>query len=90
MARRSFAETHRYAAAPFEAFLDQADGAGGAMDRDLAAPAIRWCAAFDGGVPIGYAKRLYRRYGFAEVGRCTFPVGNRVDDDRIWCRPMAG
>lgn len=34
------------------------------------------------------AKRFYARYGFAEVGRCTFTLGNRVDDDRIWCRPL--
>ncbi|MFC7625392.1 GNAT family N-acetyltransferase [Microlunatus sp. GCM10028923] len=32
------------------------------------------------------AKRFYRRYGFSEVGRCTFTLGDRVDDDRIWCR----
>jgi GNAT superfamily N-acetyltransferase len=32
------------------------------------------------------AKRLYSKYGFAEVGRCTFVIGERVDDDRIWRR----
>jgi len=33
------------------------------------------------------AKRFYTRYGFEEVGRCTFTLGSRVDDDRIWrCR----
>ncbi len=32
------------------------------------------------------AKRFYHRYGFAEVGRCTFTLGDRVDDDRIWRR----
>lgn len=36
------------------------------------------------------AKRFYRRYGFAEVGRCTFTLGDRVDDDRIWCRHLRG
>lgn len=30
------------------------------------------------------AKRFYRRHGFEEVGRCTFTLGDRVDDDRIW------
>ena len=30
------------------------------------------------------AKRFYARYGFVEVGRCTFRLGDRVDDDRIW------
>jgi len=30
------------------------------------------------------AKRFYSRYGFEEVGRCTFQLGERIDDDRIW------
>ncbi len=30
------------------------------------------------------AKRFYSRHGFEEVGRCTFTLGDRVDDDRIW------
>jgi GNAT superfamily N-acetyltransferase len=34
------------------------------------------------------AKRFYARHGFAEVGRCTFTLGDRVDDDRIWRRDM--
>lgn len=34
------------------------------------------------------AKRFYTRHGFAEVGRCTFQLGDRIDDDRIWCRPL--
>ncbi|MCS0634976.1 GNAT family N-acetyltransferase [Streptomyces sp. LP05-1] len=34
------------------------------------------------------AKRFYRRYGFAEVGHCTFTLGDRVDDDRIWRRGL--
>ena len=34
------------------------------------------------------AKRFYSRRGFSEVGRCTFTLGDRVDDDRIWRRPL--
>jgi GNAT superfamily N-acetyltransferase len=30
------------------------------------------------------AKRFYRRYGFAEVGRCTFALGEHAYDDRVW------
>jgi diamine N-acetyltransferase len=30
------------------------------------------------------AKRFYSRYGFSEVGRCTFTLGDQVDDDRVW------
>ena len=30
------------------------------------------------------AKRFYSRLGFVEVGRCTFQLGGRIDDDRIW------
>jgi len=30
------------------------------------------------------AKRFYTRYGFAEVGHCTFKLGERIDDDRVW------
>jgi ribosomal protein S18 acetylase RimI-like enzyme len=30
------------------------------------------------------AKRFYSRHGFSEVGRCTFTLGNRIDDDRVW------
>jgi len=30
------------------------------------------------------AKRFYSRFGFEEVGRCAFELGNRIDDDRIW------
>jgi diamine N-acetyltransferase len=36
------------------------------------------------------AKRFYARYGFQEVGRCTFRLGDRIDDDRIWCVRLAG
>lgn len=34
------------------------------------------------------AKRFYRRHGFVEVGRCTFTLGGRADDDRVWRRTM--
>lgn len=34
------------------------------------------------------AKRFYARHGFVEVGRCTFTLGDRVDDDRIWRRSL--
>jgi GNAT superfamily N-acetyltransferase len=30
------------------------------------------------------AKRFYARYGFEDVGQCTFRMGDRIDDDRIW------
>lgn len=35
------------------------------------------------------AKRFYARYGFEEVGRCTFQLGDRIDDDRIWRTRLA-
>jgi ribosomal protein S18 acetylase RimI-like enzyme len=35
------------------------------------------------------AKRFYLRHGFAEVGRCTFQLGDRIDDDRIWRRLLS-
>jgi len=34
------------------------------------------------------AKRFYTRHGFAEVGRCTFKLGDRVDDDRVWRKQL--
>lgn len=34
------------------------------------------------------AKRFYARHGFEEVGRCTFQLGDRIDDDRIWRRSL--
>lgn len=34
------------------------------------------------------AKHFYTRHGFAEVGRCTFILGDRVDDDRIWRKTL--
>ena len=30
------------------------------------------------------AQRFYARYGFREVGRYEFRVGDQIDDDRIW------
>jgi diamine N-acetyltransferase len=34
------------------------------------------------------AKRFYARHGFSEVGHCTFKLGNRVDDDRVWRKTL--
>lgn len=34
------------------------------------------------------AKRFYARNGFYEVGRCTFRLGDRIDDDRIWRKDL--
>lgn len=36
------------------------------------------------------AKRFYARYGFEDVGQCTFKLGDRVDDDRIWRARLPG
>jgi diamine N-acetyltransferase len=30
------------------------------------------------------AQRFYARYGFKEIGRNEFRVGDQIDDDRIW------
>ena len=35
------------------------------------------------------AKRFYTSHGFEEVGHCTFQLGDRIDDDRIWRRRLA-
>jgi diamine N-acetyltransferase len=35
------------------------------------------------------AKHFYTRHGFSEVGHCTFTLGNRVDDDRVWRKPLS-
>ena len=29
------------------------------------------------------AQAFYRRYGFVDVGRFDFPVGNHIDEDRL-------
>lgn len=34
------------------------------------------------------ARRFYARYGFAEIGRYEFRVGDQIDDDRIWARDL--
>lgn len=34
------------------------------------------------------AKAFYTRYGFSEIGRYGFVVGNQVDDERIWSKPL--
>ena len=34
------------------------------------------------------AKRFYRKHGFSEVGHCTFTLGGRVYDDRVWRRSL--
>jgi len=34
------------------------------------------------------AKRFYTRHGFSEVGHCTFRLGDRIDDDRVWRKPL--
>ena len=36
------------------------------------------------------AKRFYARHGFADVGHCTFQLGERIDDDRIWRARLDG
>ena len=34
------------------------------------------------------AKRFYTRHGFSEVGHCTFRLGDRVDEDRVWRKTL--
>jgi len=36
------------------------------------------------------AKRFYTRHGFVDVGQCTFRIGDRIDDDRVWRRRLTG
>jgi ribosomal protein S18 acetylase RimI-like enzyme len=154
MARQSFTEAfaHLFPLEPFYAFVNQAYGPGGTMERDLTDSEISWLVAGASGTVIGYAKllplkapapapnpgalelqqiyvlrrwhgtgiaaklmdwaldsalargapevyltvfdhnerakRFYSRYGFSEVGRCTFTLGDRVYDDRVWCKPL--
>ena len=63
--------------------------------RGVAERLIHWAlvTARTGGAPEIYltvfdhnvrAKRFYSRHGFVEVGHCTFTLGDRVDDDRVW------
>ena len=68
--------------------------------RDVAPHLMEWAlaTAAEAGAPEIYltvfdhnerAKRFYRRYGFSEIGRCTFRLGDRIDDDRIWRRELS-
>jgi hypothetical protein len=84
MARRSFAETfgHLYEPGSFRDFLDQAYGPNGIMASDLLDPEVRWLVGFLGAEPVGYAKLT------PLVGLCTFALGDRIDDDRIWRRHL--
>lgn len=34
------------------------------------------------------ARAFYERYGFVDVGRCDFPVGDHVDEDRLMVRAL--
>lgn len=34
------------------------------------------------------AKAFYSKCGFSEVGRCTFTLGGREYDDRVWLKPL--
>jgi diamine N-acetyltransferase len=34
------------------------------------------------------AQRFYERYGFVEIGRNAYVVGDTVDDDRIWMKRL--
>ena len=63
--------------------------------RGVAGELMRWAidAARAQGAPEIYltvfdhnvrAKRFYTRHGFSEVGHCTFSLGDRIDDDRVW------
>jgi GNAT superfamily N-acetyltransferase len=52
--------------------------------RTLGAPEI-YLTVFDHNER---AKRFYTRHGFIEVGHCTFQLGNRIDDDRIWRKTL--
>jgi ribosomal protein S18 acetylase RimI-like enzyme len=52
--------------------------------RATGAPEI-YLAVFDHNTR---AKRFYSRHGFYEVGRCTFQLGDQIDDDRVWRRAL--
>lgn len=58
MARHSFAETFASMIEPeaLQAYLDQAYGVDGQMQRDLDDPAIDWRAAFADAAPVGFIK----------------------------------
>lgn len=52
--------------------------------RSAGAPEI-YLTVFDHNIR---AKRFYTRHGFSEVGHCTFSLGDRVDDDRVWRKSL--
>jgi GNAT superfamily N-acetyltransferase len=52
--------------------------------RDAGAPEL-YLTVFDHNAR---AKRFYTRHGFSEVGQCTFTLGARVDNDRVWRKTL--
>jgi GNAT superfamily N-acetyltransferase len=56
-----------------------------ATARELGAPEL-YLTVFDHNER---AKRFYSRHGFTEIGRCTFQLGERIDDDRVWRLSLA-
>ena len=52
-----------------------------AIDRSRARAAILYLSVF---TENRRAQAFYRRYGFVDVGRNAFRVGNHIDEDRIW------
>lgn len=52
-----------------------------AIDEARARAAILYLSVF---TENPRAQAFYRRYGFVDVGRNAFRVGNHVDEDRIW------
>jgi diamine N-acetyltransferase len=52
--------------------------------RTMGAPEI-YLAVFDHNTR---AKRFYSRHGFSEVARCTFRLGDQIDDDRVWRKTL--
>lgn len=52
--------------------------------RQLGAPEI-YLTVFDHNER---AKHFYAKHGFEEVSHCTFALGDRVDDDRIWRKSL--
>ena len=60
------------------------------FDRKLIGPALLARALADGRPKQLWAfqqnhraRRFYERYGFGEIGRYAFRVGETIDDDRI-------
>ena len=52
--------------------------------RELGAPEL-YLTVFDHNER---AKRFYTRHGFVEVGHCSFQLGDRIDDDRVWLKTL--